>query len=130
MGLRLLLAKTAELDLPKSKKLSMSNWGAKTLTPAQVTYAGYDAWASAKIVDVLWKSNPSLDLCQDERPLEDVDVRARARKKAKTKWKQLKEIEGERTKEQRAEQDRLYQIMKEMRPDPPPTLNISIAERV
>ena len=109
----------------------MSNWGAKDLTKKQLTYAAYDAWASVQIVQSLALDLGTIQttLQEQERSMEEIDKRARARKVAKTNWKQLKELEGEWTPEQRQDFDRYWKIMGDMRPDPPIMLNISLTEQ-
>ena len=133
LGLRALLAEASQLDLPKSKKISMSNWGAKNLTEAQLVYAARDAWAAVRVVHSLQNDHDNgaslipVFLEKEERPLEDMDVRARKRKQAKIAFTKLKEQEEPLTKAQKEEQTRLWRIRDQMRPDQPINFNVTIS---
>ena len=132
LGLRDLLAGASKVDLPKSKKISMSNWGAKTLTNQQLVYAARDAWAAAKVVQSLQGHGKGslvpIFLEREERAMADMDVRSRKRKKARIAFKQLKEQVAPLTNEQKKEQDKLWRIMDDMRPDQPINFNITMDE--
>ena len=135
LGLRALLAEASQLDLPKSKKISMSNWGAKKLTEAQLVYAARDAWAAVRVVHSLQNDHHNgaalvpVFLETEERPLVDMDVRARKRKEAKMAFTKLKEQTEPLTQEQKEEQTRLWRIRDNMRPDQPIHFNVTIHPR-
>lgn len=132
IGLQDLLKRTCNLDLPKSRRMSMSNWGAKTLTKPQLCYAARDAWAAAQVMHSLRTVHDVDDLIvplfleRSERSLADMDVRARTRKTARLAMKELKAQESPLTAAQEEEHDRLAQILDEMRPDKPISFNISV----
>lgn len=130
MGLRRVAAIVANVDLPKSRKLAMSNWGARKLNSQQVAYAGRDAWAAAKVMDVLRETREDVfgpdalleSTLEGERGLEDMDTRARQRRAAKLELKAMADQEknGSGDFEPRIPKDELWRIMDELRPDPPP----------
>lgn len=48
------------LELPKSKKIAMSNWAKAPLSKTQIQYAARDAWVAAAVMDELCRLDPSL----------------------------------------------------------------------
>lgn len=48
-GLRGLAAATMGIRIPKSKKITISNWAKKDLSPGQIQYAATDAWIGREI---------------------------------------------------------------------------------
>jgi hypothetical protein len=118
------------VDLFKSKKLAMSNWGSVPLTDKQIDYAARDAWASAAILEELGRRDPKtyspqslMDLvAPDEIGMKEMDVRARARKVAKTQYFGIvgkgdtKVDKKDLSKEQLDEVKRLQGVMKELAP--------------
>lgn len=65
MGLKNAMALLFQVNFPKSKKISTSNWARKILTPHQIEYAAADAYAPVLVfeellrLDLLPKSIPS-----------------------------------------------------------------------
>ncbi|KAL7465606.1 hypothetical protein ACHAXS_005920 [Conticribra weissflogii] len=55
VGLRELALTILGVDIPKSKKLAMSNWCNRHLTMEQISYAARDAWVAAAVVERLQK---------------------------------------------------------------------------
>lgn len=53
VGIKNAIAMLFQLNFPKSKKVSTSNWARKVLTPAQVEYAAADAYAALLIFEEL-----------------------------------------------------------------------------
>uniref|UniRef100_A0A7S2YNL0 3'-5' exonuclease domain-containing protein n=1 Tax=Entomoneis paludosa TaxID=265537 RepID=A0A7S2YNL0_9STRA len=92
-SLKNLAAAVLEVDLPKSKKLAMSNWAATPLSESQVVYAARDAWAAAAILGELESKDSNSFDCQalvelmsmdgDEMPISQLAARATTRKKAR-----------------------------------------------
>lgn len=91
-GLRTLCANLLHLDLPKSKRLSMSDcsWSQLPLTDAQITYCARDAWAGAAIASELEALLPETfspealaRRFRSQRTLKDLTERLRNRKHAK-----------------------------------------------
>jgi hypothetical protein len=130
MSLKNLAKGILGVDLFKSKKLAMSNWGSVPLTDKQIDYAARDAWASAAILEELGRRDPKtyspqslLDLvAPDEIGMKEMDVRARARKDAKTQYFDIvgkgdtKVDRKDLSKEQLGEAERLQGVMKMLAP--------------
>lgn len=123
------------------KKLSMSNWGNRRLTPEQISYAARDAWVSAAIIELLHKKNAdtfraeslmSMEFMKSQRNMVDVDSRALERKKAKTELKAI--LEGDATTVENGDgnvEERkrtLNDILDLYRPDQPPTFSEATLE--
>ena len=53
MGLKNAMALLFQVNFPKSKKISTSNWARKILTPHQIQYAAADAYASVLVFEEL-----------------------------------------------------------------------------
>ena len=53
MGLKNAMALLFQVNFPKSKKISTSNWARKILTPHQIEYAAADAYAPVLIIEEL-----------------------------------------------------------------------------
>jgi ribonuclease D len=64
MGLKNAMALLFQVNFPKSKKISTSNWARKTLSLAQIQYAAADAYAPVLVFEELTRlgllSHPSL----------------------------------------------------------------------
>jgi ribonuclease D len=126
------------VDLPKSKKLAMSNWAKVPLTKDQVTYAARDAWAAAAILHELERRDPNtystaslLELVlADECPMDKLNARAVARKEAKTKVLAIMGSGDEKvnrkdlSEEKLKEVEQLEQEMKELAPPRPTIFNV------
>uniref|UniRef100_A0A7S3P9I6 3'-5' exonuclease domain-containing protein n=1 Tax=Amphora coffeiformis TaxID=265554 RepID=A0A7S3P9I6_9STRA len=89
-GLRTLCANLLGLDLPKSKRLAMSDWSQMPLTDAQLTYCARDAWAGAAVAAELEALLPKTfspealtRRFRSQRTLKDLSERLRKRKQAK-----------------------------------------------
>lgn len=144
MGLRQVTSTVVNVDLPKSKKLTMSNWNQTPLSSAQVAYAARDAWAAAAVVDVLQQRRNDVfgvdallnSVLREEGNLAEMDQRARARRKVKMEFKAIEEEEKElylqgvkmlpeKRKDTKRRKDQLLARMSELRPDPPPVFDLT-----
>jgi hypothetical protein len=119
------------LDLPKSKKIAMSNWAKAPLANDLIQYAARDAWASAAIMQELCRRDPSsfsisslLDAMgqEEEQKMEVMDERAAQRKEVKTKllgitMKDDKRIPRSQLSDEESEEvEELLEKMKELSP--------------
>ena len=81
MGLKNAMALLFQVNFPKSKKISTSNWARKTLTPAQIQYAAADAYAQVLVFEELHR----LGLLPEHIPNTSLKLRLRPNKtKAET----------------------------------------------
>ena len=81
MGLKNAMALLFQVNFPKSKKISTSNWARKTLTPAQIQYAAADAYAPVLVFEELYH----LGLLPEHIPNTSLKLRLRPNKtKAET----------------------------------------------
>lgn len=81
MGLKNAMALLFQVNFPKSKKISTSNWARKTLTPAQIQYAAADAYAPVLVFEELRR----LGLLPEHIPNTSLKLRLRPNKtKAET----------------------------------------------
>jgi hypothetical protein len=120
------------VDIPKSRKLSLSNWGQVPLTTLQIAYAARDAWVAAAIMNELALRDPNtcstqslLQLVsQDEISISDLDRRAVARKMAKTEFEGIVGGKGEEKVDRRdltdAQRKRVDDLRAEMKGLAPP----------
>lgn len=137
-GLKELAQKVLGVDLIKSKKLSMSNWGLRNLSLEQIHYAARDAWVSAAIIDHLQKSNNhnfqvetmmEMEFMSSQRKMDDLDARAKLRRTAKMELKDIIEGEGSnmiKGKEREERMGTLQKLMDKYRPDKPPSFSEDI----
>lgn len=135
-GLRELAQKIIGVDINKSKKLAMSNWGKRRLSIEQISYAARDAWVSAAILERLQEGNSGvfnagaimeMEFIKTQREMEFVDERAKLRKAAKLELQELMEGRGtvkggtDADKEERRQQ--LNGLLDLHRPDQPPAFD-------
>jgi len=141
MGLQKIVRALVGVELPKSKKVAMSDWSQVPLSSQQLVYASRDAWAGAAVMENLGRDcrdGMHVDIIAkmiqgNERDMVEVDERARRRKKARVKTKsfideakkmafemdpnkkvRLKDLMSAEVKE---EMDRLQIILDETAPD-------------
>ncbi|MGE8538251.1 MAG: 3'-5' exonuclease, partial [Acinetobacter sp.] len=57
VGLKNAMALLFQVNFPKSKRISTSNWASKNLTPAQIDYAAADAYAPVLVFEELLRRN-------------------------------------------------------------------------
>jgi ribonuclease D len=115
------------VDLPKSKRLSRSNWSRLPLSEKQIAYCARDAWAAAAILFELAKRKPELfssraiqQLLEGEFPIAHLEKRSVDRKAAKKRFLQLIEVSQEtRTPEMREEINKLREAMNQLAPPNP-----------
>jgi ribonuclease D len=95
-GLRTLCTNILQVDLPKSRRLAMSDWSQVPLTGAQLAYCARDAWAGAAVVAELAVHAPGIfgtaalsRRLESQRSVEDLLTRQRNRKQAKNKLMSL-----------------------------------------
>jgi hypothetical protein len=96
VALKTLTQAVINVELQKSKKLAVSNWGQVPLRDAQIAYCARDAWAAAAVMENLaerdhdtFSTGALLKLMEDEIPIADLDVKARDRKSAKVRFLQI-----------------------------------------
>jgi len=89
-GLQSLCANFLGLDLPKSKRLAMSDWSQLPLADTQLMYCARDAWAGAAVAAELeallpetFSSEALTRRFRSQRTLKDLSERLRKRKQAK-----------------------------------------------
>jgi hypothetical protein len=120
------------VDIPKSKKIAVSDWGKVPLTTSQITYAARDAWVAAAIMNELALRDPNtcstqslLQLVsQEEASILDLDRRAVARKKVKTEFVGIVGGKGEEKVDKKdltdAQRKRVKELEAEMKDLAPP----------
>ena len=93
VSLKNLTQTVVNVELLKSRKLAMSNWGQVPLTEAQISYCARDAWAAAAVMTELAKRDPDtfataplIHRLSKELCIADLDTRAKGRKAAKTRF--------------------------------------------
>lgn len=133
IGLREVAKTILGVEIKKNKKLQMSNWGKKQLSPEQISYAARDAWVSAAVVKRLQSDNKDVfgantllesDFIKHQRSLKEIDERATLRKNAKVEYKALvgqTEESGEAADANRIKE--LKETMALYRPDYPPSFS-------
>ena len=89
-GLRTLCAGVLHMDLPKSKRLAMSDWSQLPLTDEQLCYCARDAWVGAAVAAELEALSPATFApdrlvlrLQTQRTVRDLTQRQANRKQAK-----------------------------------------------
>jgi hypothetical protein len=121
------------VELVKSRKIAISNWGKVPLTNPQIAYAARDAWTSAAVLHELAQRDPSTYstesllklVAAQELPLLELDQRAMDRKKAKLQYLDIvgrgddKRRRHELSEDERIQMDQLEAIMKELAPPRP-----------
>jgi hypothetical protein len=90
LGLKQLTGSIIGVDLPKSRRMAMSNWSQVPMSSAQLAYCARDAWAGAAIVAELAARDPDtfgrealVDLLRPQRSIDDMYHRQTRRKEAK-----------------------------------------------
>eukprot|EP00584_Thalassiosira_punctigera_P024925 CAMPEP_0172557342 /NCGR_PEP_ID=MMETSP1067-20121228/72684_1 /TAXON_ID=265564 ORGANISM="Thalassiosira punctigera, Strain Tpunct2005C2" /NCGR_SAMPLE_ID=MMETSP1067 /ASSEMBLY_ACC=CAM_ASM_000444 /LENGTH=431 /DNA_ID=CAMNT_0013346401 /DNA_START=33 /DNA_END=1328 /DNA_ORIENTATION=+ len=134
-GIRELAQKILGVEIIKSKKLSMSNWGKRYLTLDQISYAARDAWVSAAILERLQKDASGvfeaealidMEFMKNQRSMSIMDERAKYRKAAKLELKEIQEREISNETEAEDQEERklqLFGLLDLHRPDQPPTFD-------
>jgi hypothetical protein len=96
VGLQKLAKALVGVEIPKSKRISRSDWSQVPLSEAQLVYAARDAWAGAAVMKNIHRMyrHMHIDVIADmvkeiERPMIDVDIRARKRRKARSDFKNI-----------------------------------------
>mmetsp|Transcript_1819 Transcript_1819/g.4553 ORF Transcript_1819/g.4553 Transcript_1819/m.4553 type:complete len:447 (-) Transcript_1819:1914-3254(-) len=135
-GIRELAQKILGVEVEKSKKLSMSNWGKRHLTLEQISYAARDAWVPAAIVERLQKDNigvfraealMDMEFMKHQRSMDIMDERATSRKAAKLELKEMlarqKDDVEQTGYEDEERKQHLHHLLDLYRPDQPPTFD-------
>ena len=130
-SLKALTSSVAKVDLPKSRKVTLSHWGQIPLTDSQIAYCARDAWAAAVVMAELELRDPALfstaaliQMLESEDDIADLESRAKSRKAAKTRINDImgkgsKRLpRGTLTNEQRREIDELACFLRESAPKP------------
>jgi hypothetical protein len=96
IGLQKLAKALVGVEIPKTKRISRSDWSQVPLSEAQLIYAARDAWAGAAVMNNIHRMYRQMHIDviavmvkEKERPMIDVDVRARKRRKAKNEFKDI-----------------------------------------
>lgn len=90
-GLKTLSRRLLGLNLPKPKRLALSDWSAVPLTNEQIVYGARDAWAGAAIAHKLAEKDPEMfsyeslvaSLPSLETPIPQLAAKQERRRKAK-----------------------------------------------
>lgn len=92
LSLKALTKAVTDVELLKSRKLAMSNWGIVPLKDTQIAYCARDAWAAAAITTELAERDPDtfstaalVHLLESEFCISKLNERAQGRKVAKTR---------------------------------------------
>lgn len=98
VSLKALTKAVIDIELLKSRKLAMSNWGLVPLKETQLAYCARDAWAAAAVTTELAERDPTTfstavltKMLESEYCMSELDERAKKRKEAKAR---LLEIVG------------------------------------
>lgn len=90
-GLKTLTRFLLGLQLPKSKRIAMSDWSQVPLSKRQILYSARDAWAGAAIADKLRNIDPDtfsvqslMERSRSQPSLNELLKKRRTRKQAKT----------------------------------------------
>jgi len=133
IGLREVAKTILGVEIKKNKKLQMSNWGKRQLSPEQISYAARDAWVSAAVVERLQLDNEDVfgahillesDFIKNQRILREIDQRATMRKIAKVEYKAL--VGQTKESGEVVDTDRIKELKETMalyRPDYPPSFS-------
>lgn len=78
MGVRAAMGAVLQLNFPKSKSVTKSNWAARDLTSRQLLYAANDAYAALKIMEALNLSPTEIS----ERSQERAERKPRSRRRS------------------------------------------------
>lgn len=138
-GLRDLANTILGVEIEKSKKLAMSNWGLRHLSSSQVSYAARDAWVSAAILERLQRDKNEvfgvnalleMEFMKRQRTMKEIDKRATMRKIAKEEMKRLIEQAKEGgipigDHHYKKKMKKLTEALTSLRPDPPPSFDHS-----
>ncbi|CAJ1936215.1 unnamed protein product [Cylindrotheca closterium] len=96
VGLKALAARTLSVDLPKVKRITLSDWTKVPLTKGQIIYSARDAWAGAAIAEQLAKNDPDvfspeslMELLRFELPIAELGERKRRRDEAKQELRKI-----------------------------------------
>ncbi|KAL3943136.1 MAG: hypothetical protein SGBAC_002785 [Bacillariaceae sp.] len=96
VGLRALAARKLGVDLPKSRRVTLSDWTKVPLTKKQIAYSARDAWAGAAIAQQLAKDDPGvfnpeslMESLHFEAPISELVERKQRRDEAKQELQQL-----------------------------------------
>lgn len=124
MGLRTLCTRLLHVDLPKTKKVTVSDWSSVPLSKHQLAYAARDAWAAAAIAAELEAIAPEtfspsalIERLKSQRSLEMIIQRKEALRQAKKTMKSLHGPYSDLYKDKRRQVDELRQILEQNRYD-------------
>lgn len=141
LSLKNLTQAIVNVELQKSRKLAMSNWGQVPLTEAQISYCARDAWAAAVIMTELAERDPDtfataplIHRLSNELCIEDLDKRAKGRKAAKTRFIEIVGKGADKVPLQdlsgplRKEVGELEEVMRALAPPTPFRFDMSLLE--
>jgi len=96
VSLKALTKAVVGVEMEKSKKIAVSDWGKVPLSKTQIAYCARDAWAAAAIMTKLGETDPEafstlalIHLLEDEVNMAELDKRASERKVAKTRYHEI-----------------------------------------
>ena len=126
------------VELPKSRKIAISNWGKFPLSDQQIAYAARDAWIAAAVMHEMAKldeatfSTEAISdlLLPSEVPIVELDKRAGARKVVKLQYLDIMGRGDTKVSKQDLSEEQLEKVieleaeMKELAPPRPPLFDI------
>ena len=126
------------VELPKSRKIAISNWGKIPLSDQQIAYAARDAWIAAAVMHEMARLDEATFSTEaisnlvlpNEVPIVELDKRATARKVVKLQYLEIMGRGDTRVSKNDLSEERLEKVieleaeMKDLAPPRPPLFDI------